>query len=127
MTACKKQLFHQFLFEIQPILETDGAWKKFRELSGVLVGKPGFSWKQRGKIISVVLLYCCETWKLTVADEARLRVVERYMTRMCGVTLIDRVLTDVLRDRVGVAVKTEDMIIQSSLQWYIHVSDVPRQ
>ena len=26
------------------------AWKKFRELVGVLVGKQGFSLKQRGKI-----------------------------------------------------------------------------
>ena len=56
-------------------------WKKFRELSGVLVGKQGLSLKQRGKIyqccVRPILLYCCETWELTVADEARLRGVER--------------------------------------------------
>ena len=40
------------------------------------------------------------------------------MIRMCGVRLVDRVSTDVLRDRMGVAVKIEDMIIQSCLQWY---------
>ena len=34
--------------------------------------------------------------------------------------LADRVSTDVLRDRVGVFVKTEDMIIQSRLRWYGH-------
>ena len=42
--------------------------------------------KQRGKIyqccVRPVLLYCCETWELTVADEARLRGVERRMIRM---------------------------------------------
>ena len=41
------------------------AWKKFRELSSMLVGKQGLSLKQRGRFISVVLdqffLYCCET------------------------------------------------------------------
>ena len=51
------------------------AWKKFTELSSVSV----LSFKQRGKIyqrcVRPVLLYCCETWKLIVADEARLRCV----------------------------------------------------
>ena len=49
-------------------------------LSGVLVGKQGSFLKQWGKIyqccVRQVLLYCCETWKLTVVDEARLRGVE---------------------------------------------------
>ena len=62
------------------------AWKKFRELSGVLVGKQGLSLMQRGKIyqccVRPVLLYCCETWELTVPDEMRLRGVERRMIRM---------------------------------------------
>ena len=40
---------------------------------------------------------------------------------MCGVRLVDLVSTDVLRDRVGLAVNTEDMILQSSLRWYGHV------
>ena len=40
---------------------------------------------------------------------------------MCGLRLVDRVSTDVLRDRVGVVVKTEDLIIQSRLRWYGHV------
>ena len=44
------------------------------------------------------------------------------MTRMiCGVRVIDRVLIDVLRDRIGVFLKIEDMIIQSCLRWYRHV------
>ena len=46
--------------------------------------------------------------ELTIADEARLRRVEQRMTRMiCGERLVDRVSTDVLRDRVGFA-KIED-------------------
>ena len=102
------------------------AWKKSWELGGVLVGKQGLSLKQRGKIyqccIRPVLLYCCETWELNVADEARLRGVKRRMIKMmCGVRLVDRVSTDLLRDRVGVVVKIENMIIQSRLRWYGHV------
>ena len=68
-----------------------------------------------------VLLYCCETWELIVADNARLRRMERRMIRMIGgVRLVDRVSTDVLHNRVGVVV-IEDMIIQSRLRWYGHV------
>ena len=56
------------------------------------------------------------------ADEARLLGVECRMIRMiCGVRLVDRVSTDVLRDRVGVVVKIEDMIIQSRMRCYGHV------
>ena len=39
------------------------------------------------------------------------------MVRMtCGVRLVDRVSTDVLRDRMGVVVKIEEMIIQNRLR-----------
>ena len=102
------------------------AWKMFRELSGVLVGKQGLSLKQWEKLyqccVRPVLLYCRERWEPTVLDEVRLHEVERRMIRtMCGVRLLDRVSTDVLRDRVGVVVKIEDMISQSRLRWYGHV------
>ena len=91
----------------------------------MLVGKQGLSLKQRGKIyqccVRPVLLYCCETWELNVADEARLRGVERRMIKMmCEVRLVDMVSTDVLRDMVGVVVKFKD-IIQNRLRWYGHV------
>ena len=102
------------------------AWKKFRELSGVLVGKQGLSLMQRGKIyqccVRPVLLYCCETWELTVVDEMRLCGVEHRMIKMmCGMRLVDRVPTDVLRDKVGVVVTIKDSIIQRRLRWYGHV------
>ena len=102
------------------------AWKKFRDLSGVLAGKQGLSLMQWGKIYQCcgksVLLYCCETWELTVVDEMRLCGVERHMIRMMyGVRLIDRVSIDVLQDRVAVVVRIEDLIIQRSLRWYGHV------
>ena len=58
--------------------------------------------------------YCCEC--------GRLHELEFHMIRMmCGVILVDRVLTDDLCDRIGVAVKIDDLIIQSRLQWYGNV------
>ena len=83
------------------------AWKKFSEFSSVLFGKQGLSLMQQGKIyqccVRPAFLYRCEAWKLTVADEARLHGVECCMIRMmCEVRLVDRVSTDVLRDRAGV-------------------------
>ena len=54
------------------IAKIGSAWKKFGELSRVLIGTRGLSLKQRGKIyqscVKSVLLYCIETGKCTVAD-----------------------------------------------------------
>ena len=99
------------------------AWKKFSELSSVLVAKQGLSLNQQGKIyqccVRTVLLYYYETWGLTVADEAMLRGVEHHTIRMMyGVRLVDRVSTDVLHGRVGVVVRIDD---QNCLRWYGHV------
>ena len=38
-----------------------------------------------------------------------------------GERTVDSVSTDVLRHRVGAAVKIEDMTMQNLLQWYGHV------
>ena len=77
-------------------LVVGGVWKKFRELSGVLVRKQSLSSKQQGNIyqccVRPVLLYCYEMWDLTVMDEARLCGLEHHMIRMiCRVKLVDRV------------------------------------
>ena len=45
------------------------------------------------------MLYCCELWELIVADEAQLHRVEHRMITMCGVKLVDRLSTDVFRDK----------------------------
>ena len=86
-----------------------GACKKFRKLSVRLDGKHGLSLKEWGKI------------EITVVDEAKLCGVESCMIRILRmVRLIDRVLNDVLCDRVGV-VKIQNVIIQSRHWWYDHV------
>ena len=56
-------------------LRIGSMWKKFTELSGMLVGKQGLTLQQQGKIyqcwVRPGLLHCCETWE-PVADEVRL-------------------------------------------------------
>ena len=99
------------------------AWKKLRELGGVLLGKQSLSLKQRGKIyqsyVRLVLLHCSKTWELTVADELTLRKVQQRMIRtMCWVKLVDRISSDVLRERLCVAVKMEDILVPSRLESY---------
>ena len=99
-------------------------WKWYREFSGVLVGKEDLVLKQRGKIyrycVRPVMLYCCETREFTVNDP-RLHGVQRCMISMvCGVIQVERMSTDVLRYRVGVAV-TIKVIIKSHLRWYGHI------
>ena len=66
--------------------------------------KAEFILEEMGKDLSVMYqttfvgLYCCEMWKLIVAHQAQLLRVEHHMM-MCGVKLVDRLSTDVLRDR----------------------------
>ena len=78
---------------------------------GVSVGRQGLSLKQQGKIYQccgrLVFLYCCILYCCMIWI-------------MFGVRLVDRLLTDVLHNRVGIVVKIEDMIIQSCLQSYGH-------
>ena len=85
------------------------AWKRFRYLGVILVVKEGLSLKQCGRIyqscVRLTLLYCSETGELTVADELRLCGVEwRMISMLCGIKPVDRVSSDVLRERISVAV-----------------------
>ena len=92
--------------------------RKFRELSGVLVGKQGLSLKQWEIYqcwVRPVSLYCCERWYLL------LRMEHHMIRMMCGVRLVDRESTDVLHDKVGVVTKIKDMIMQSHLLPYGNV------
>ena len=92
----------------------------------MLVEKQGLSLKQRGKIyqccVRPVLLYCCETWKRTVVGEARLCRAEcRLIRMMCGVRLVVRVSTDVLR--IGWCCKDQRYNSKpSAVVWLCHPS-----
>ena len=75
----------------------------------MVVKKQDLSLNQRRKVyrccVRPPLLYCCETWELTVTNDVRLRGVERHMIRiMCDVRLVDRVSNYIIWDIVGVVV-----------------------
>ena len=53
-------------------VRTGSAWKKFREFSGVSVGKEDLSLKQRAKIYQCYVRPALLS-ELTVADDAKLR------------------------------------------------------
>lgn len=93
------------------VKRVSSTWKSLRELFGDLVGKQDVSLKHHGNVYCImcygipVLLYCSQTWELTVADELRLRGVERRTIRaMCGVRLVDKVSSYVHRERLGYVV-----------------------
>lgn len=93
------------------VKRVSSTWKSLRELVGDLVGKQDVSLKHHGNVYCImcygipVLLYCSQTWELTVADELRLRGVERRTIRaMCGVRLVDKVSSYVHRERLGYVV-----------------------
>ena len=90
--------------------------------SGVIVGEKELL-EQRGKTYQCcVRPICCTAvkrgnfllWMREVAWGGA-----SLIRMMCGMILVARVSTDVLR--VGVIVNIEDIIIQSRLQWYDHV------
>ena len=99
--VCRTCLGHNCSVEEKLEFKRGSAWKKLRELKGVLFRKQCLSLKQQGKLyqccVRPVLLYCCETWERSVADDASLHGGEHRMIRMiCGVRLVDRVSTDIL-------------------------------
>ena len=51
-------------------------------------------------------------------DEARLHGMEHPIIKMMCGRQVDKVSTEILRDRMGIVVKIEDMIIQNSQRWY---------
>lgn len=60
------------------VKRVSSTWKSLRELFGDLVGKQDVSFKDHGNVYCImcygipVLLYCSQTWELTVADELKL-------------------------------------------------------
>ena len=96
-------------------------WKK---TSGVLCDKR-ISARLKAKVYKSVvrpaLLYSSKTWPMKRAQEKRMEVAKMKMLRwMCGVTRLDRIKNDYIRDTVKVAEVTKKMQ-ERRLQWYGHV------
>ena len=81
------------------------AWKKFKEISGMLCGK-GMSLILKGKLykacVRSVLCYGAEARAWKKDDMRRLQYTEMRMIRMmCGKTLKDRLRSEVLRKMIN--------------------------
>ena len=68
-----------------------------------------------------VLVYGAECWALKAEDMRKLESTEKRMLRMmCGVTLMDRLRSEDIRERVGVEC-IESWVRQQRLRWFGHV------
>ena len=67
------------------------------------------------------MLYGIECWSTTKAHEHKIKVAEmRMLRRMCGLTRLDRIRNEVIRDLVSVVDIGENMR-ESRLRWFGHV------
>jgi hypothetical protein len=102
----------------------NAAWMKWREITGVLCDKKmplHLKSKVYRTVVRPVALYGAECWPTTKKDEARLSVMEMRMLRWTlGVTRLDRIPNDTIRQAITVAPIT-DKLKETRLRWYGHV------
>ena len=103
------------------------AWRKFKELSGVLCGK-GFSLMMKGRLykacVRTALLYGTETWAGNEADIRAMEVTQMKMLRMmCGKTLRDKCTNEHIRQLVKVE-RIKEVARSHRLRWYGHVERI---
>ena len=100
------------------------AWKKRKELSGVLCDRrmpTGVKGKVYRTMVRPVLMYGSEAWTLRRREEESLERTEMRMLRwILGLTLRDRIRNDDIRRILGVACIT-DKVQEARLRWYGHV------
>ena len=99
-------------------------WLKFRELSGLLIGK-GMSLKSKGIIyttcIRPVMLYGSETWPTKVEDIRKIQRSEMRMLRwMTGVSLNERKSNKCVRSVLAID-DVGEVMRRNRLRWFGHV------
>lgn len=103
-------------------------WRKFREASGVLCDRR-VPVRLKGKVyesaVRPAMLYASECWAITKKEEQKLHVAEMRMLRMlCGVTRMDRIRNETIRETLGVS-SVSDKMRQNRLRWFGHVYRKP--
>ena len=81
-------------------------WINWRRTSGVLCDRR-ISARVKGKVYKTVvrpaIMYGAETWSIKKSQEKKLDAVEMKMLRwMCGVTKLDKIRSEIIRDTVKV-------------------------
>ena len=106
------------------VARVNSAWGKWRSLTGVLCDKKipdRLKSKIYRTVIRPVALYGAECWPATKEVERRLSAMEMKMLRwMAGVTRLDRICNEDIRNRFGVAA-ISDKLRETRLRWYGHV------
>ncbi|XP_070002679.1 uncharacterized protein [Nicotiana sylvestris] len=87
--------------------------------------KPQVPPKLKGKFYRVVvrptMLYGAECWPIKITHVQKMKVVEmRMLIWMCGHTNLDKIINEVIHDKVGVAL-IEDKMLEARLRWFGHV------
>ncbi|VDO98451.1 unnamed protein product [Heligmosomoides polygyrus] len=100
------------------------AWSKWRSLTGVLCDRKipeHLKLKIYRAVVWSVAMYGAECWPATKEVETRPSVMETNMLRWkAGVTRMDRIRNDAIRQKFGVAPIAEKMR-EARLRWYGHV------
>jgi len=100
------------------------AWKKWRELSGVLCDRRmpvAVKGKVYRTVVRPVLIYGSETWALKRREEERLERTEMKMLRwIFGLMLRDKKRNDDIRRILGVSCIT-DKVREARLRWFGNV------
>ena len=74
------------------------------------------------RIVVPTVMYGSETWGMKVEERNKLDVAEMKCLRsMCGVTRMDRVRNEVVRERVGVPERLSERVDRKVLKWFGHV------
>ena len=99
-------------------------WLKFRELSGLFIGK-GMSVRSKGIIyttcIRPAMLYGSETWPTKIEDIRKMQRSEMRMLRwMTGVSLSERKSNECVRNMLAID-DIGEVMRQNRLRWFGHV------
>ena len=74
------------------------------------------------RVVVPTVMYGSESWGMRVEERDKLDVAEMKCLRsMCGVTRMDRVRNEVVRERVGVPERLSKRIDRKVLKWFGHV------
>ncbi|KAL1454815.1 hypothetical protein WDU94_008949 [Cyamophila willieti] len=85
------------------------AWMNWKKMTGVLCDKR-MSLRMKGKtyktVVRPALMYGAETWAMKKVHERKMEVAEMRMLRWsCGVTRLDRIRNEVIRNKIKVKIQ----------------------
>jgi hypothetical protein len=73
-------------------------------------------------VLVPTLTYGCESWVWQEKHKSRIGATEmKYLRRVCGVTMLDRVRNTVVRERCNARGGVEEVVCKSMLRWFGHM------